>query len=187
MNTECEHSANLRLQAADQELSGDETAWLKEHEVKCAACRMAQQQFLKLDRELAAWGDWLERGHTAQPGAHVVTRRRPIWHWVPALCAAAGLVVTSVALLQPSRPQRGAVVPASEPSRPNFVPIPYVPPLEPYESARVMQMEIPVAALLAVGYSVQTDDPAQTVTAEVLVGEDGRAHAVRLLSNTSLN
>jgi hypothetical protein len=50
-----------------------------------------------------------------------------------------------------------------------------------------MRMDVSVAALLAVGYKVDAIDPTAIVKADVLVGEDGRAHAVRLLSGLLLN
>jgi hypothetical protein len=46
-------------------------------------------------------------------------------------------------------------------------------------------MQIPVANLLAEGYSV-TADPSSVVQADVLLGEDGRVHAVRLPANQML-
>jgi hypothetical protein len=65
-----------------------------------------------------------------------------------------------------------------------FVEIPYVAPLAPYERTSVMRMDVPVEALIAVGFEVQGQEPGAAVTADVLVGQDGRAHAIRLLSNS---
>jgi len=63
-----------------------------------------------------------------------------------------------------------------------FVPIPYTEPLGPWERAEVMRMEMPVSALVAAGFPVATMDPWAQASADVLVGEDGRARAVRLIS-----
>jgi hypothetical protein len=41
-------------------------------------------------------------------------------------------------------------------------------------------MDVPVAALIAAGYRVETPDPGGVVNAEVLVSQDGRARAIRL-------
>jgi hypothetical protein len=71
--------------------------------------------------------------------------------------------------------------PAEEP----FVPIPYIAPPAPYERVEVVRMELPVAALIAAGLTVRTADPGARVEAEVLVGQDGRARAVRLISNSN--
>ena len=42
-------------------------------------------------------------------------------------------------------------------------------------------MDLPVAALIAAGFDVRAVDPGATVQADVLTGQDGRAHAIRLL------
>jgi hypothetical protein len=72
-------------------------------------------------------------------------------------------------------------------SEPGFVPIPYTVPLSPEEPATVWRMEIPVYRLRAVGYRVQVSDPGAVVEADVLVGQDGRAHAIRPLTISSSN
>lgn len=66
-----------------------------------------------------------------------------------------------------------------------FVPIPYLAPPAPYERIEVVRMELPVAALIAAGLTVRTTDPGGRVEADVLVGQDGRARAVRLVSNVN--
>jgi hypothetical protein len=48
-------------------------------------------------------------------------------------------------------------------------------------------MDLPVSALTNAGFSLPAADPTGTVTADVLVGEDGRAHAVRLVSGPNSN
>jgi hypothetical protein len=74
-----------------------------------------------------------------------------------------------------------------EQSEAPFVPIPYLAPPAPYERIEVVRMEIPVAALIAVGLAVRTADAGARVEADVMVGQDGRARAVRLVPNSSLN
>jgi hypothetical protein len=68
-----------------------------------------------------------------------------------------------------------------------FVAIPYVAPLDPYERAEVVRMELPVSALIAAGLQVDTDDARASVQADVVVGQDGRARAVRLVSISNVN
>jgi hypothetical protein len=63
-----------------------------------------------------------------------------------------------------------------------FVTIPYVAPLAPYERAEIVRMELPVAALIAAGLPMRTADPRARAEADVVVGQDGRARAVRLIS-----
>ena len=63
-----------------------------------------------------------------------------------------------------------------------FLTIPYTIPLAPEERADVVRMRIPVAALMSVGFHVQTSDPSAVVDADVLVSQDGRARAIRALN-----
>ena len=70
------------------------------------------------------------------------------------------------------------VKPESQP----FLPIPYTVPLAPEERATVVNMQLPVAALIAAGFEVQTVDPGAVVDADVLVSQDGRARAIRFNS-----
>jgi hypothetical protein len=74
--------------------------------------------------------------------------------------------------------QRSATAPGRD-ERP-FVPIPYTAPFSKYESAAVVRVNVTVAALLAAGYEIPAADPSALVTADILVGEDGRPHAIRL-------
>jgi hypothetical protein len=100
-------------------------------------------------------------------------------------------VRSAVETLSPSAPVRPAVPVArarhrivrrrsvGEESQP-FLPIPYTVPLAPEERATIVRMDVPVAALIAAGYRVETPDPGGVVNAEVLVSQDGRARAIRL-------
>ena len=84
---------------------------------------------------------------------------------------------------QPEPPTSSAAV--SEDVRESeqpFVPIPYVTPLGAYERAEIVRMEVPVAALIAAGLPMRTTDPGARAEADVVVGQDGRARAVRLIS-----
>jgi len=66
-----------------------------------------------------------------------------------------------------------------------FVAIPYIVPLDPRERVTVMRVEMPVAALMAVGLTTAAPDPSASARADVVVGEDGRIHAIRLVSFSS--
>jgi hypothetical protein len=46
----------------------------------------------------------------------------------------------------------------------------------------VVRIAMPVAALLAAGLSVPGADAGATAETDVVVGQDGRAHAVRVVS-----
>jgi hypothetical protein len=68
-----------------------------------------------------------------------------------------------------------------------FMAIPYTVPLDPRERAVVMRMEMPVTALAAVGLAVAAPDPRASAQTDVIIGEDGRIRAIRLLSISDFN
>jgi hypothetical protein len=189
---DCSQTKTLLMLAADGELAPEQMAWLKRHVESCPACHAERMRFQEFDRDLGVYGDLLSRQNpprtdrlaglppqTAAPQGRV----RAAIVWIPQLAAALAAVLFLGAI----------VVHRLAPALPNvvmdeaFVPIPYVQPLDPYESTTVMRMDVPVAALIAVGYKVDASDPTAVVKADVLVGEDGRAHAVRILSGVVLN
>jgi hypothetical protein len=51
--------------------------------------------------------------------------------------------------------------------------------LQPYERVSVVEIYVPVTALIAAGFDVQTSDPGASVRADVMVGQDGRPRAIR--------
>lgn len=63
-----------------------------------------------------------------------------------------------------------------------FVAIPWTSPPDPREPLTVMRVEMPVTALTAVGFTMPMTDPAASAQADVIVSEDGRIRAVRLVS-----
>jgi len=65
-----------------------------------------------------------------------------------------------------------------------FVQIPYVAPPAPYERTEVMRMDVPVVTLMAAGLDVHVPAVGGTVRADVLMGQDGRALAVRLVPDS---
>jgi hypothetical protein len=62
-----------------------------------------------------------------------------------------------------------------------FIELPWTVPLTPNEPASIVRMNLAVSALIAAGFSVNAD-PAGAAAADVVVGMDGRARAVRLVS-----
>jgi hypothetical protein len=116
-------------------------------------------------------------------------RRKRFVSWtVQAGAIAAALLLVGLALRDPqySAPPQAAFDPVLESEQP-FIPIPYVAPLAPYERAEIVRMNLPVAALIAAGFTMRTNDPGTQVEADVIVGQDGRARAVRLVSISNLN
>jgi hypothetical protein len=100
--------------------------------------------------------------------------------WITAAAAtiAAGLGLLAI-FPRPSPP-------AQAHEQTGWVEIPYLAPLDPHENATVVRIQIRVATLISVGYRV-TADPDAIVPADVLVGEDGRAHALRVPVDVGLN
>jgi len=117
------------------------------------------------------------------------SRRRNAMSWT----IAAGAIAASIALVlsleypsevKPDVPAAVVAEVAPESDQP-FVPIPYVAPLGPYEQAQVVRMEVPVSQLIAAGLPMRTTDVGAQAEADVVVGQDGRARAVRLVSVSS--
>jgi hypothetical protein len=111
------------------------------------------------------------------------TARRFRW-WLPAAAIAAALAIAMVAIggFPIHRP-----VPAPGVSAEPFVEIPYIAPLAPYERTRIVRMNVPVSALIAAGFEVNIADTGAALQADVLFGQDGRAHAIRPISNSVPN
>jgi hypothetical protein len=122
---------------------------------------------------------WLE--------ARVIRRRDARWRtrFVAAMALAAAFSAAVFLVVRQPAPVSGVAAVATEEEP--FVPVPNVLPLDSYETGRVLRMDLPVSALTNAGFSLPAADPTGTVTADVLVGEDGRAHAVRLVSGPNSN
>jgi len=105
--------------------------------------------------------------------------RRMRW-WITAAAAVAASVTIALAVLH--RPATAPRV-ADEP----FVEIPYIAPLAPYERTSIVRMDVPVSALIAAGFDVHAVDTGAALRADVLFGQDGRAHAIRLVSDSVSN
>lgn len=78
--------------------------------------------------------------------------------------------------------RRVSPVRASKNQEEPFVQIPYTMPILPGEATKVLRLQVPVSALIAAGFQVAAPDPGATVSADVLVSQDGRARAIRLSS-----
>jgi hypothetical protein len=101
-------------------------------------------------------------------------KTRTHW-WIPATAAALACVFAIAAFLmhRPLPPRAEAP----------FTAIPYVAPPALYERTEVKRMDVPLAALLAAGIQVRATSTRSTVRADVLVGQDGRPLAIRLVEN----
>ena len=186
MNADCKDIPTLLVRQADGDLDSEQEARLEAHLFSCVPCRDQRARFLLVDRELAEYGELSARERSLS-----AEQRRPRFRlsaafaFAVAVMAAAVIWVPWMGRSPASKPLLSAA-PGQTAESP-FVPIPYVPMLAPYESARVVHMEVSVAALIAAGYHVPLTDPASIVPADVLVSEDGRIRAVRLLGDETQN
>ena len=90
-------------------------------------------------------------------------------------------VVTARAKSPRKRHRRKIAVVAVDPG-PDFIPIPYTAPILPGERVSVIRTEMPVAALVAAGVPLFGSDAGASAQAELIVGEDGVARAVRVIA-----
>jgi hypothetical protein len=114
----------------------------------------------------------VERAVLAEFDRSVRARRRSRWV-LGAAAVAAGVVIA----WSGARSPRMEPIPAEQ----VFTALPYVVQPALYEQTEVLRMRVPVAELIAAGMPVQAD-PGAHVEADVMVGQDGRARAVRLIS-----
>jgi hypothetical protein len=152
-------------------LMGDATADALRHTRACPSCSV------EVERLREALAGFRESGQRWSANV-MVTPQRPRRVRIALSLAAACLPVLAAAMIF----WTSAPKPADRP----FIAVPYVAPLAPYERTSVMRMEVPVAALVAAGFQVHGVEPGSTVKVDVLVGQDGRMHAVRLISNGSV-
>ena len=101
--------------------------------------------------------------------------RRKVISWPVVFGAIAAAVIIAIGLNLAPRPA---------PETAEFMAVPYSEPLSPYERREVVRVNVPVSALAAWGMRVVNDDPYRRVNADVVLGEDGLARAVRLVSST---
>ena len=151
-----------------------ETEWHLRQCSQCAAEVDETEGTLALFRESGRqWSDHWYR-QTSAPAQRAGLR----FTGAMAACAAMCVVVCAV-LLYPVPASQKATADAEAP----FLEMPYVAPLAPYERAEVVRMDVSVAELTAAGLDVRVPDTGATVLADVVLGQDGRAHAIRLVSN----
>lgn len=80
------------------------------------------------------------------------------------------------------RTTRARMAPASPVVQPvGFVTLPGAAGLPDFESGQIIRMEIPLASLPTYGIEIQPDAQGTPVAADLLVGQDGQARAIRLV------
>jgi Putative zinc-finger len=190
--SDCARAGGLFAEFVDGSLADGQAAWLRGHLEACAECRAALAGFTEIDSELTGWGERLDLQNPPPAGAReqlaarlaALPARRHVMGWIPAAAAAVAAAIAAALVLAAIMPHKKTV--AVNRGQAAFIEIPYLPPLDPRENATIVRMDIRVGTLIAAGYRV-TADPDTVVPADVLVGEDGRAHAVRVISGIEWN
>jgi hypothetical protein len=153
-------------------IAGERTDAAERHVRQCAECAA---EVMRIERAVGMFcysaRRWSEQPESAPMAA-------PRWKaGLRVACASAACVVAALLLVRTPGPDRSDV-----PQQ--FIEVPFVAPLAPYERAQIQRMDIPVAALAAAGFPMRGPDTGGVVRADVVVGQDGRAHALRFLSDS---
>jgi hypothetical protein len=173
------------------------------HLAGCAACRTRWANRRELEaglRAVAASCRKLEaparveaRLLTAFRAQSGIPARRTERRWIPALtwaAAFAAMLALGFFLMQQREPEaaRPAVARGVERASveiPNdmegFIPLPNTEAVQANEEMGVVHVEVPRSAMLAVGLEVSADRAGEMVQADVMLGSDGVARAVRFL------
>lgn len=152
-------------------IAGSQSGEAENHLRECAQCAK------DVDRTREALSLFRESGIQSAAYWQVQPAGRRSWSWAPLVAATAALILV-VAL----RHRTAAPPPAAPPIQEVFMRIPYVVPPAPYERTEIVRMDVPVAALIAAG--IKMDRLAgETVSADVLVGQDDRPLAVGFPEN----
>lgn len=192
MNNDCLQAKDWLPLWADSSLPASDVEWLDAHWSRCPACRADRERFHAFDTRLLSYGEEFAPA-TTPPAAYArllrrmdnaTSRRRFAW-LIPAAVLSATAAVLVIFHAVPAHHTAARIDLAAAMEEAGFVPVPYVPPIASYERATVVSTQIPVADLQAEGYAIAAD-PSATVQADLLLGEDGRLHAVRLHGNRLL-
>ena len=121
----------------------------------------------------------------------------PLATWAAATAAVVGLAMFLVRARQvvpahrttSNRVQLAAIEPSADLETPgdssdaesDFIPLPNAARIEPNEDLNLVRVEVPRSAMVALGYAVSEDRASEPVQAEVVLGADGLARAVRFL------
>jgi hypothetical protein len=139
----------------------------------------------------------LVRAFRAQYGLEDPFRRKgwliPAWSGAAAtLVLVAGMFLSSVRLPAPPRatPDSADLAAVSDvdvagSESDGFIPLPNAERVGPNDDVNVVRMEVPRSTMLELGFPVSADRTSDSVEADVLLGSDGLARAVRFLDEGS--
>jgi hypothetical protein len=122
----------------------------------------------------------LGASETAAPPAELeavllrqLKRKRTVISWPLALEVLAAAAILMIAIYARHAPPRNE----------EFIAVPYAAPIGEYERMEVVRVNVPVTALAQWGLPVSNVSSGQRVDADVVIGEDGLARAVRFIQN----
>ena len=158
------------------------------HAAACEACGSLLQHQRALSERLH---NLARESQTIQPSPHIETavlagfrsRQRTRRHteaarWLNVAAALAVIVSASIFLVRARTPGPAATRPAAVEELRGFLPVPYR--SAPIERGYIVRVNMPRTALVTLGMPVVAGTP-ETVQADLLLGDDGTTHAVRLV------
>lgn len=190
--------------AQSQELQG--------HAAECEACARQLGEHRGLAADLKSAGaewrrteapDRVQRGLVAAYRSQQAFQKKgDRFPWLPVLTwasAAAVLIVLAMIAIRgsepvapPRSPARGVELASAAPvldadadedaSSSDFIPLPNAEQVGDNEDVNVVRVEVPRSAMLAVGLTVNPDRVSEMVEADVMMGPDGVARAVRFVN-----
>jgi len=206
----CEHlSWDLLVKAVDKELSAGETQFVTDHLAQCADCRRECQEIERFSgyvesavnrvavaeqpterEQLAARIGRQDRVKAIRAPEKVL--RRFGWGMAIAATLALGLIVAPRQKAQLTDTTAGSKPVAAESSAievdgETFIALPYSNPDLPSSAPRIVQMQVPLSSLAAIGIALepvasQVLNQDRSVLADVLLGADGQPLGVHVVS-----
>jgi hypothetical protein len=122
------------------------------------------------------------------------TRWIPVFNWVTAAAALFAIAAFLSGDLLVGNRQPELASPAASPGvetavgeggapvvESDFIPLPNAAQIGPNEEVNLVRVEVPRSAMIALGYSLKPEEASESVQADVMLGNDGLARAVRFL------
>jgi hypothetical protein len=171
--------------ARGKELSSDLRAIVFGHAGRCAEC----SEQLELQQRLSAVFSEIALRSAGPPKrvedlllrklpTPMRKRRLATWEWTGGAVAAAALAIGFIWIQHPVAHQRPVVQTVSLAT--DFVPLPFAEEPSADEQTDVVRVSMPAESLLAMGIPVSSDLLDEQIQADVEIGMDGTARAIRL-------
>jgi hypothetical protein len=186
------HCKQARQQIASLPHPSQSPSDLTRHTAQCLPCAGLLEERTTLHNALARL-----RAETAAlgPSTHVdqqvlaalnaaAAKLRSASHtfrWITVRALAFAAILAAAVLFSVSRAHKAAPI-AELPHEEPFTPMPYVDSAAPHEHTTIIRTKVSAQIMQDAGLTVQ-DDPDSTALADVVLGEDGRLLALRLISH----